>query len=1024
MIKVRIVHKGLMLVAIPLVFGTAFISLLLYGLSESNRLVERELLLKDATINYIIAYTSILTAKTSRACYGFSHDPFFKKSYFSSKSRASEANKHLTTLLKSDQWLQIPPLQSSDPQLSTPGPQDPKLSSNPFLLKLQRLADRETKAALNAMNLLQITLVGGMLAGALFTIVLSVLFCLNITNRLLIILNNTAHLAEGVSLSPPLKGNDEIAELDQFLFKSAAEIRELERFKKEMIGVVSHELKSPLSSVGCFLTSLSAGVFGELNPRAKDKVERTNNSVKRLMGLVKELLYLDRLGLAMSPEEITVAEIINASVDTVKELSQQLGIEIIVKSEGAKVSADRNRLVQVIVNLLSNAMKFSPPQGKVTIETRQGDGWFECRVSDQGRGIPETFRKQIFEPFKQIDTKDVATKKGTGLGLTISRSIVEQHGGTIGVDSVEGKGSTFWFKIPATAQRSHPSDQDSGRASEPSSLQPKPGQVARSNSGQFRRFSVLQQGLVIIAVPLIFQIVFVSVIGCLLCQVREQTRREDNSKEILNTLNRAVEMLVNSDTIIRNYSLTNKPAFKKSWEDRKNSEIRLLDLALKLSAGDPDKIEELNKARDVLYTGSALLESEASQNGANRALQKAIDAVGIARLSIAISENGSKTGANSLKEIMSSIPVDGGIGTLDMMTQLQTRLMSLTKAVKPVIEEMRIMDGIMAREKALGERYSAERSKMIRTLELTLSAGIVLNIGLSIFLAVTLLRSLTSRLQHVMENTARLVQRSTLDPPKGGRDEIAHLDQVLFETGNRLVELEAFKRELISVVSHELRTPLMSISSALELFGLGTLGELSEKGSNRLKFAQDEADRLIRLINDLLDIEKMEAGKFVLDRSEIKVKELIEISIAAVAQLAETKQIKLESSVVDATLSVDRDRLCQVLINLLSNAIKFSPETGTISITVTTSQLFMEFRVVDRGRGIPEDLIPKVFDRFVQVEDSDASVRGGSGLGLAIARAIVEQHGGTIGVESQLGQGSSFWFKLPVHDAHEATLSR
>jgi signal transduction histidine kinase len=404
MIKVRIVHKGLILVAVPLVFGTAFISLLFYGLSESNRLVERELMLKDATINYITAYTSRLTAQTSECCYSFGHDPFFKKSYISSKSRVLAANKHLRTLLNSDQWSQITPLQLSDPQLGAPGQQDPKLSSDPFLLKLQRLSDRETKAALNAMNLLQITLVGGMLAGTLVTIVLSVLFCLNITNRLLIILNNTAHLANGMSLSPPLKGNDEIAELDQFLFKSAAEIRELERFKQEMIGVVSHELKSPLSSVGGFLSSLSDGVYGELNSKAKDKVERTNKSVKRLMRLVKELLYLDRLELAMSPGEITVDEILTASVDTVKELSQQFGIEIIVKSEGGKLSADRNRLVQVIVNLLSNAMKFSPPQGRVTIETRQGDGWLECRVTDQGRGIPENFRKQIFEPFKQIDT--------------------------------------------------------------------------------------------------------------------------------------------------------------------------------------------------------------------------------------------------------------------------------------------------------------------------------------------------------------------------------------------------------------------------------------------------------------------------------------------------------------------------------------------------------------------------------------------------------------------------------------------
>ncbi|MBX9723053.1 MAG: cell wall metabolism sensor histidine kinase WalK, partial [Candidatus Obscuribacterales bacterium] len=240
------------------------------------------------------------------------------------------------------------------------------------------------------------------------------------------------------------------------------------------------------------------------------------------------------------------------------------------------------------------------------------------------------------------------------------------------------------------------------------------------------------------------------------------------------------------------------------------------------------------------------------------------------------------------------------------------------------------------------------------------------------------------------------------------------LDQTMYETGLRLAELETFKRELISIVSHELRTPLLSISSALELLGAGALGDLSDKGKNRLHYAQEEADRLIRLINDLLDIEKMEAGKFVLDKSEFKVEELINSSLAAVAQLAEPRNIKLEAVPVDAKIFADRDRLCQVLINLLSNAIKFSPVAGVIKVRVETKSNAMEFRISDQGRGIPEELRQKIFDRFIQVEKADESERGGSGLGLAIAKAIVEQHGGTIGVESLLGQGSTFWFELPI----------
>jgi signal transduction histidine kinase len=132
-------------------------------------------------------------------------------------------------------------------------------------------------------------------------------------------------------------------------------------------------------------------------------------------------------------------------------------------------------------------------------------------------------------------------------------------------------------------------------------------------------------------------------------------------------------------------------------------------------------------------------------------------------------------------------------------------------------------------------------------------------------------------------------------------------------------------------------------------------------------------------------------------------------------QLAEAKKITMEPVVANnLSLTADRDRLCQVLINLLSNAIKFSPENGIIQVAVEQIDAKLEFKVMDEGGGIPEDLRLKIFDRFVQVDKSDESVRGGSGLGLAIARAIVEQHNGEIGVESRRGGGSTFWFRLPL----------
>lgn len=152
-------------------------------------------------------------------------------------------------------------------------------------------------------------------------------------------------------------------------------------------------------------------------------------------------------------------------------------------------------------------------------------------------------------------------------------------------------------------------------------------------------------------------------------------------------------------------------------------------------------------------------------------------------------------------------------------------------------------------------------------------------------------------------------------------------------------------------------------------------------------------------------------------KSEFKVQELIDASIASVVQLAEAKQIKLKTNEADLALFADRDRLCQVLINLLSNAIKFSPDASIINLIVESSDSHLEFKVVDQGRGIPQELREKIFDRFVQVEKTDQTLRGGSGLGLAISRAIVEAHGGTIGVNSEPGQGSTFCFSLPINNS-------
>ncbi len=227
-------------------------------------------------------------------------------------------------------------------------------------------------------------------------------------------------------------------------------------------------------------------------------------------------------------------------------------------------------------------------------------------------------------------------------------------------------------------------------------------------------------------------------------------------------------------------------------------------------------------------------------------------------------------------------------------------------------------------------------------------------------------------------------------------------------------EMAALKREFVAMITHDLRSPLSAIVVNTQLLQMGVVGDMSDEAQARLKSMEKSGERLMALVNDLLEIERAESGKLELDRSTVSVERMLDSVRDAIQSLAESKKIKLECGVYDSAFLGDERRLTQVLINLVSNAIKFSPADSTIRIDVACDPNEIEFRVCDNGRGIPADDCAKVFDRFRQVEMQDSTISGGSGLGLAICKAVVDAHQGTIGVESQQGVGSTFWFRLPL----------
>jgi signal transduction histidine kinase len=227
--------------------------------------------------------------------------------------------------------------------------------------------------------------------------------------------------------------------------------------------------------------------------------------------------------------------------------------------------------------------------------------------------------------------------------------------------------------------------------------------------------------------------------------------------------------------------------------------------------------------------------------------------------------------------------------------------------------------------------------------------------------------------------------------------------------------LDRMKDEFISTVSHELRTPLTSLRAALGLVSGGALEKKPEKKQQMLNVAVGNTDRLIRLVNDSLDIERISSGNAELHSSIVSAQFLFDRAVSLQQAAAEKCEIQFEIEANNVQVYVDADRILQALTNLISNAIKFSPHGGTIFLSANrTDDHEARFVVHDQGRGIPEDKLETVFERFSQVDASDSRAMGGTGLGLAICRSIIQQHGGRIWATSPQGHGAFFHFTLPT----------
>jgi PAS domain S-box-containing protein len=257
-------------------------------------------------------------------------------------------------------------------------------------------------------------------------------------------------------------------------------------------------------------------------------------------------------------------------------------------------------------------------------------------------------------------------------------------------------------------------------------------------------------------------------------------------------------------------------------------------------------------------------------------------------------------------------------------------------------------------------------------------------------------------------------EEMTIAPVRSEEGQITNFIAIKQDVTERK-RIEQMRNEFVSIVSHELRTPLTSISGSLELLMGGVTGEVSSKAKSLLDIAHRNSHRLINLVNDILDTEKIESGKMDFYIKPVELMPIIEQAVDVNRSYGEQLGIRfaIENTLPGVRVNADSNRLMQVFANLLSNAAKFSPHNDTVLISVSKKDGIIRVSVTDHGSGIPEEFRSRIFQRFAQADSSDKRQKGGTGLGLSISKAIIERFGGNIGYETEIGKGTTFWFELP-----------
>ena len=687
------------------------------------------------------------------------------------------------------------------------------------LVASERLLEQSTSTDLiRTWDRVQLTLVLEVSASLLLTFGLALFFDRSVRARLYSIRHNTLQIAGNEELLSPLAGGDEIAQLDLFVHETARQMKKLEAQKRSLTLSIAQRMNGPLEAIRSTLAHLMQS--GSLNDLGVETLVAADRSVDRLIRMVGDLLHLDQLEdnrLQMNMRDVEVDDLINLSRQAVEQSARAGNVQIDAHLTNLTVWADRDRLVQATVNLLSNAIKFSPEFSSVSIKAEETNGVVRISIIDRGRGMPEEFQKRLFRRFSQAFDSDSSHKRGFGLGLAITKQIIDQHQGDISFTSKQGEGSTFTISLPkecpaenekmvsallAPTRSERPSDKDP--------LVSRP----RSPLAWLRWLAIgmklRQKGLLLVVVPLLFQVLFAVTLSALLWHSYEKVKAAAHARQVASQctviLSRTDDMFLAAFSAAVSGQAETSTSYADSKKQLQSSLAQFMAVA---------NTEELPAAKKI--------------------------------------ERTTKIISDKLEHLLHS----GKVQVSDVISGARNEdLHSIDSMMDDVQDALTQLKGY---EKTFEEKDPIARQSIRQQILWLLLLGLFANLSMALLLLYYVSTSISKRVIKIVVNVNRLLSRAPMLPPADGTDEIAEIDLTLHKTAERLFGLEQFKDELLSVVGHDLRTPLCSVQGYLLMVTQGMVGTLPATLIDEVTETEHEAERLVGFINDLLTAEKMKA---------------------------------------------------------------------------------------------------------------------------------------------------------------------